>query len=306
MHGGSGIDGNRATVLLGALCVSALLALVGTNAGAASAAYSPHGPYLDYGAQVAISKLPEVRMGRDGIVRVKYPSGWHRNPVTTANVGLQAHAFYLIDRRPSHRRLMLRAADGLSRTQNSRGAWTYAFPFTVGGMGETLRPGWISAMSQGLAMSLLTRAYDMTGRRSYLRVARRALKPFRVPVARGGVVRRYEGHPWYEEYPTPTPSYVLNGFGFTLLGLYDLSRHSVEARRKFTGGLKALLAALPRFDAGTTSWYHLGHVTKGPQARFPASPAYNHIHVQLLDALDYLQPRGALKRWREQFRSYDR
>ncbi|NLT05436.1 MAG: hypothetical protein GXY03_03905 [Solirubrobacterales bacterium] len=281
------------------------LALAAATAGEASGAYSRTGPYLDFGAQVAISKLPEIKLARDGMARVKYPFGWQRNPVTTANIGLQAHAFYLVDGRRAHRRLALRTATGLVRAQEG-GVWRYAFPFTVGGMGETLEPGWISAMSQGLAMSLLTRAYEMTGRRVYLRAAVRALRPFRTTVPRGGVVRRYEGRPWYEEYPTPTPSYVLNGFGFTLLGLYDLAAHSAEARKRFRGGYAALLAALPRFDAGSTSWYHLGHMTKGPQARFPASPAYNHIHVLLLDALDYVRPHRTLRIWREQFRSYDR
>lgn len=282
-----------------------MLAVTGMLANKVEAAYSPAGAYLDYGAQISIAKLPEVRFDRDGAAWVKYPFGWHRNPVTTANVGLQAHAFYLIDGKRAHRKRMLRAANGLLRSQK-QGVWQYDFRFTVGGMGQTLRPPWISAMAQGLAMSLLTRAYLMTSRRPYLRAAKKALRPFGVPVARGGVVRRYAGHRWYEEYPTPTPSYVLNGFGFTLLGLYDLARWSRVARRLYRDGRAALMAALPRFDAGSTSWYHLGHVTKGPEARFPASPAYNRIHVQLLDALDYVGPHPRLRHWRERFRSYDR
>lgn len=285
--------------LLAVVCVATF------RAGDAEAIYSRSGPYLDFGAQVSFVGIPEVRFGRRGIARVRYSFGWRRNPVTTANIGLQAHAFYKIRPRRAYKRRMLAAARGLVRTQRE-GVWEYDFPFTVGGMGETLRPPWISAMAQGLAMSLLTRAYGLTGHRRYLVAARRAVRPFRRSVPRGGVVRMYEGHRWYEEYPTPTPSYVLNGFGFTLLGLYDLSRWSPAARRLYVEGRKALTVALPAFDAGFTSYYHLGHLTKGPGARFLASPAYNHIHVQLLDALHSLGRSPVIAEWRERFRSYDR
>jgi hypothetical protein len=224
------------------------LALIGAGLpGTASAAYSRGGPYLDFGAQVAIADLPEIRFSRQGIASVRYPFGWHRNPVTTANIGLQAHAYLSIDGRTSDRRRMLRAASGLLRTQRG-GRWEYDFPFTVGGMWETLHPPWISAMAQGLAMSLLTRAYAATGQRRYLQAARGALRPFRRSVPNGGVVRRYGGHRWYEEYPTPTPSYVLNGFGFTLLGLYDLALVSggADAVSRRPGGSDRRAAALRR------------------------------------------------------------
>lgn len=280
--------------------------LVLGGAADAPAAYSRGGPYLDYAARAPLDAAPNVKLQRDGVARVLYPFGWRRNPITTAQIGLQAHAYHLVDpRRRAHRRKMVRAAAGLLRSQRG-GAWLYRFPFTVAGMGETLRPPWKSAMAQGVAMSLLTRAYSLTGRRAYLRSARRALRPYGRSVRRGGVVRRYAGHRWYEEYPTSTPSYVLNGFGFALLGLYDLARWSSHAARLYRDGREALLAALPRFDAGTTSWYHLGHLTEGSWARFPASPAYNRIHVQLLHALNYVDPDSRLRRWRDRFGSYDR
>ena len=39
----------------------------------------------------------------------------------------------------------------------------------------------------------------------------------------GGVLAMFDGkHPWYEEYSTTPSLFVLNGFLFSLMGLYDL------------------------------------------------------------------------------------
>lgn len=46
---------------------------------------------------------------------------------------------------------------------------------------------------------------------------------YRVASADGGVLATFlNKYHWYEEYPTQPASFVLNGFIFSLLGLYDL------------------------------------------------------------------------------------
>ncbi len=85
---------------------------------------------------------------------------------------------------------------------------------------------WSCAMAQGQAMSLLSRAYRLTRKQQYRSSALRALPALRVAVTKGGLRRCFFGNcarPFYEEYPTSPPSYVLNGFMFTLIGLYDLA-----------------------------------------------------------------------------------
>ncbi|GFS06154.1 D-glucuronyl C5-epimerase [Elysia marginata] len=85
-------------------------------------------------------------------------------------------------------------------------------------------PNWYSAMGQGQAMSALVRAYNLTGDRKYLVAAERALYLFTLGSEEGGVRARFMGQlDWYEEYPTvPTSSFVLNGFIFSMMGLYDV------------------------------------------------------------------------------------
>lgn len=79
-------------------------------------------------------------------------------------------------------------------------------------------------MGQGQAISLLSRAfYHSGGNELYLNTAYAALKPFKVLSNNGGVLSEFMNlYPWYEEYPTVPPIFILNGFMYSLIGLYDL------------------------------------------------------------------------------------
>lgn len=78
-------------------------------------------------------------------------------------------------------------------------------------------------MGQGQAISLLSRAfYHSGGNELYLNAAGAALKPFKVFSKNGGVLSEFMNIPWYEEYPTIPSIFILNGFMYSLIGLYDL------------------------------------------------------------------------------------
>ncbi|KPJ07372.1 D-glucuronyl C5-epimerase [Papilio machaon] len=89
--------------------------------------------------------------------------------------------------------------------------------------------------------------------------------------------------PWYEEYPTTPPLFVLNGFIYTLLGLYDL--HVIEgensislAKKMFDDGMTSLKTLLPLFDTGSGSFYDLRHFTLGVSPNL-ARWDYHATHV---------------------------
>src|SRR4051794_30063652 len=191
--------------------------------GAHAASYSRSGPFLDFATMAPLGRDHVPIRLRGGVPEVFYPfAGWQPNHITAAQYGLGEHAAWLATGRRTRLRHALSVAKWFVRTQHADGTWRYSFAFDP--FGETLPVGWISAMAQGEGISLLTRAYRVTRRPAYRRSAVRALKPFLKTVANGGVVRHYAGHPWYEEYPTRSrPSFVLNGFMFSLLGLYDLA-----------------------------------------------------------------------------------
>jgi heparosan-N-sulfate-glucuronate 5-epimerase len=125
-------------------------------------------------------------------------------------------------------------------------------------------------MSQGHAISVLSRAYHHSkGDKRYLKAAIDGMKPFRVPSYQGGVLATFLGkYGWYEEYPTSPPSFVLNGFIYSLLGLYDLNSTapasaSSEAQSLFEQGMTSLKKMLLLYDTGSGTHYDLRHFTLG-------------------------------------------
>lgn len=147
-----------------------------------------------------------------------------------------------------------------------------------------LKQGWYSSMGQGHAISLLARAYyHSNGDAKYLRAALNGLKPFRVPSRSGGVLAKFMGkYDWYEEYPTTPASYVLNGFIYSLLGLYDLNaiapkNLSREAGLLFDQGMISLKKMLLIYDTGSGSIYDLRHITLGMYLKINQFYAKNQV-----------------------------
>ncbi|XP_072943501.1 D-glucuronyl C5-epimerase B isoform X2 [Epargyreus clarus] len=198
------------------------------------------------------------------------------------------------------------AARWLVRRQRARGGWPVPARRRVAPQVPDLAPGWHSAMSQGHGVSLLARAYQRSGDAAYLRAARRALALLAVPPAQGGVRATWmDRYVWYEEYPTKPPLFVLNGFIYALLGLYDL--HVIEgenasspAKKMFDDGMTSLKTLLPLFDTGSGSFYDLRHFTLGVSPNI-ARWDYHATHVNQLYLLAGLDPDPVLintaKRW---------
>jgi hypothetical protein len=208
----------------------------------------------------------------------------HTNPALIAQYGLWAYGRYLSTRARGSRETVLRAATWLVTEQRRDGRWLYHFedPYP----GGNLEPPWSSALAQGQAMSLLERAYRLTGRRPFLAAAMRAMRPLERPVGDAGLRRCFRGDcrlPFFEEAPTPRPSLILNGFMFTLVGLYDLSTvaPSSSARNLYLAGRRTLEEALPAYNRDGLATYDL-------LTHRVANAEYQAIHVYLLRALDSL------------------
>lgn len=158
------------------------------------------------------------------------------------------------------------AAQWLVRHQDSStGGWPNPVRRRVAPGMADLEPGWYSAMGQGHALSVLARAYHHSGGDNlYLNSALAGLQPFDVASSDGGVLASFLGHiPWYEEYPTQPASFVLNGFIYALLGLYDLSivapSASQQATQLFRQGMVSLKQLLLLYDTGSGTTYDLRH-----------------------------------------------
>ncbi|WKX98214.1 hypothetical protein Q1695_013695 [Nippostrongylus brasiliensis] len=194
----------------------------------------------------------------------------------------------------AHRKFFLTAADWLTSNQNEMGGWAVPVERAIAERRLVLGAGWHSAMAQGHALSLLTRAYSTTADSTYLTAASKALDLFEKNASVGGVRNTIFGHVWFEEYPTSPGSFVLNGFMYSLIGLYDFKsvrldeRAPEEARRGVERasnllnlGIDSLRNVLPLYDTGSGSMYDLRHVglrTAPNLARWD----YHAVHVYLL------------------------
>jgi heparosan-N-sulfate-glucuronate 5-epimerase len=250
----------------------------------AVADYGRSGPYLDYVSEP--SSMPSGKLPRS-----HYSFGDYYTPIVVAQYGLKAHADYIATHRRRYRRDVLLAARWLVRNQADDGGWHYPFPWTVRGF-DPIPTGWMSAMGQGQAMSLLWRAFKLKRQPAFRRAARQAVRPFRHPVSQGGLRADYEGLAWYEEYPTSRPSLVLNGYMFGLLGLYDMAPWSRSAARLYRVGVRTLRLRIARFDRPGGSWY---------MPDVPASRYYHRVHVVLLTAIESVSRSETLRVYRDRW-----
>ncbi|XP_022251694.1 D-glucuronyl C5-epimerase-like isoform X2 [Limulus polyphemus] len=191
-------------------------------------------------------------------------------------------------------------ANWFVRHQDEDGGWPIMvsrrlFP----GMAD-LAPGWYSAMGQGQAISVLTRAFKVTGNITYLYTAMKAVKPFKVRSESHGVMTAFAGkYVWYEEYPTIPSSYVLNGFIYSLMGLYDLKmtcthKDCKEVTKLYEDGMISLKKLLPLFDTGSGSLYDLRHYSLGVAPNL-ARWDYHTTHINQLLLLSTFESDPILK-----------
>lgn len=117
---------------------------------------------------------------------------------------------------------------------------------------------WISAMYQGVVISMLVRGFRLTRDAKLLNLACAGSRVFSLAISAGGVRSCEAGRALYEEYPAfPLPR-VLDGFLFSLLGLYDLHVQTGDDRIRglFTDGVEGLTYHLGWWNYhGKWSWY---------------------------------------------------
>jgi len=97
---------------------------------------------------------------------------------------------------------------------------------------------------------------------------------------------------WYEEYPTPNNgSYVLNGFIYTLIGLYDTwaELDSDTAGYLYLNGTNTLVHMISLFDLGCSTTYDLVHFSITKSAPNIARPGYHNLHITLLSVMNVIE-----------------
>ncbi len=227
--------------------------------------------------------------------------GRQYNPITIAQFGLSRLQSYSESGEPKAlQEARVAAAWLLENFQNWRGdigAWVYSYDLDFYGP----RAPWISGMAQAQGISLLLRIQELARDARIPETTRRAFQAFLHPIADGGVLAHYpDGTPVFEEFTTATPSLVLNGHMFALLGIYDYARYlnDAAARELFDLAAAGLIENLPRYDTGCWNLYDLH-----PSRRL-ASPMYMLVHVRLLRILAHLSGRDEFDAFADKWFGY--
>lgn len=170
-------------------------------------------------------------------------------------------------------------------------------------------PGpWQSAFSQGRGINILLRGYQLTRDKKYAELAEKALIPFTLPVAEGGVTSFTQWGPVYEEYTAKMPTLVLNGMIFALMGVYDFVRvfpQNETARQIFNDGITTLKNILPEYDLGYWSRYNLCTADWHP-AVDPATIQYQRLHVAQLQLLFKITSEPIFSDYADKFAKQDK
>ena len=199
------------------------------------------------------------------------------------------------------RKILLDQVDWLHRSAewlpDSIAVWSV--PWIAGRYG--LRPPWISALSQGQAISLLARtsAWDRPQDLVLARAVVRSLLDSTLPI----VLRDESGIRFFEEFPAQPPTEVLNGCLFAWLGLWDYTRVTGDAplRRTCLDLLDRIEEQVPEYELeglGLEGWTR--YDGRGER---PTSPVYQELHAALAEAISAETGRSfwrvRAERWRE-------
>lgn len=208
-----------------------------------------------------------------------YPASYQ--PTTISQYALVQWNAYLRTGENKHKQAFMAQADWLVThvvsLSNDTSGWVHTFPLSD----FYTSHAWLSCLTQGNAISVLVRAYQLTGDENYLLIARLAVHTFELDIIDGGVSSSVgENGIFFEEVAVNPSAHILNGFIFGLLGLYDYvaitkDEHIAALIWRSHATMHSLI---DKFDRGYWSNYDL-------LKRHLATYYYHDLHIVLLKAL---------------------
>ena len=123
---------------------------------------------------------------------------------------------------------------------------------------DTLKSPWYSGLAQGQGLSVLIRAYKITSNEKYIIAAKKVFRSFQSEVDKGGVTfTDNNDNKWIEEYIVDPPTHILNGFIWSLWGIYDyyLITKNKSSFMLYNNYVKTLKINLESYDIGFWSLY---------------------------------------------------
>jgi hypothetical protein len=148
---------------------------------------------------------------------------------------------------------MAREIEAFAADRAGGKAWEYQFAFSGG------RPPWVSGLSQGTAISALSRAAVRLKDPRWFKVARSALGVFRAPPPSGVRIGAREGA-HYLAYSQAPSLRIYNAFLQSVIGLHDFATlaNDPQGRRLYLEGVRRARVEIRWADTGSWSLYRPG------------------------------------------------
>ncbi|HZO71094.1 MAG TPA: glycosyltransferase [Ktedonobacteraceae bacterium] len=241
--------------------------------------HSSVGRYAAYPVDLGHFQLIDLHAQRTIAAFYQSSAGYH--PTASARDALLQWNNYLATGSASAAQTFLqqvyRLVEHEMRIGADAGGWPLAFPAPEGTSGDS----WLSAVTQGLGLSALVRAYQLTHDHILLEIIQRVARTFDLDILDGGVCAPFEQDGLcFEGMAVYPATHDLGGFIFGLCGLYDyvkvIGASSIEKR--IQAGFATFHDLLEEFETGFWTCRDL-------LQRQPASPAQLMLYAHLLDAL---------------------
>jgi hypothetical protein len=188
------------------------------------------------------------------------PAGYH--PTLIVQYALAHWNQYCVTKDEHHLNVFLAQLRWLVEHEIHIGTWG-GWPIPFPHLDAQTNSSWLSALTQGCALSLLVRAYQFNHEENLLETLHRAARTFEQDILDGGICTPIgDDGIFFEESAVYPAAHKLSGFIFALLGLYDYVSLTDDPKSKelIQNGLSTMHLLLDEFDVGYCLMWAIGHV----------------------------------------------
>lgn len=234
------------------------------------------------------------------LYKIPYTRRFNYYPTFIARYGLGNLEMFLETGEEKYKKYFFAQVNWLCNNlvyKNGFAVWEhhYIFPYY-----QFDRIPWIHGLGQGLGMTALLKAYQLSGVNRYLEAAKKVYNSFEISIKKGGVkFVDDEGNVWLEEYAILPPPHILNGFItilFSINEFYQVTKDE-SAFEIWDKGINTLKNNLKRYDTGYWSLYDLLN-------KYPAPLMYHDMHVHQLGILYRITGEKIFKDYELRWKNY--
>ena len=222
---------------------------------------------------------------------ISYPmfEGEHvQNFCTTAQHALIVLNEFENDKDPSQLIIFKSISNALlTESVNKQGLRFYPYNFDYAAFG--LKAPWLSCIAQAQVGSVFLRAFQLTGEENYLTAAAETIAVCWLPKSSGGLEIDSKYGPWSEEYPSPQPTLIINGFCYVLIAMMELYhfRPDEKLRKKIEQYTESYIKALPYYHAYGTQVRYMGKLSSWyVNQNYFNIQTLQHKHLYLLSGME--------------------